>query len=386
MTMSKRERFRAQIAGKTVDRVPRVSGWIMGSPNLAELAGISLENYLTNPEEGVRRALLRLDVDAVVGPLIPREAEQIREGQLEQHNFDHITPEALAEAAERIPDTEEEVIAGVDLEATSAELKKHFTGIRALIGEAEIIPTIWQAAANFSLYFTYGYEAFLAATALYPEAVAKIYWADGIASRERNRVLLRCYEEFDLPPLLFCGDDICTGSGPMVNPTWLRENFWPHCAVALQPLVDAGIRILHHCDGNVMPLVDDMIEAGYTGFQGFQYEFGVDPFVLGQKLRDRGVRPLFLGGLSVTQTLPFGTAEDIRDEIDYTFDYSRGGCDLLLFTSNVTGVEVAPKKIQEAYTYAATKRMGATDGKISPPRPWPWHLKHPDGYFGGPQI
>ena len=51
---------------------------------------------------------------------------------------------------------------------------------------------------------------------------------------------------------------------------------WPHAKLSLEPFVDAGIRLIHHCDGNVMPLIDDMIAAGFSGFQGFQYECGVD--------------------------------------------------------------------------------------------------------------
>ena len=72
----------------------------------------------------------------------------------------------------------------------------------------------------------------------------------------------------------------------------------------------------------------------------------------------------------------------MRAEIDYAFDFSAGGRDLFLFTSNVTGVEVPPERIREAYAYAATRPVASADAPEPAPRPWPWGLKHPDGYFG----
>jgi ribonuclease HIII len=48
----------------------------------------------------------------------------------------------------------------------------------------------------------------------------------------------------------------------------------PGAADAILEAAEAGIRLIHHCDGNVTPIIDDMLAAGYTGFQGFQHRFG----------------------------------------------------------------------------------------------------------------
>jgi len=93
----------------------------------------------------------------------------------------------------------------------------------------------------------------------------------------------------------------------MVRPEFLRTAFWPHVKYSMEPYLDAGIRFIHHCDGNVMPLVDDMVAAGYSGFQGFQYECGVDIYELRKHRSLKGEEMLIMGGLSVTRTLPFGT-------------------------------------------------------------------------------
>ena len=238
-----------------------------------------------------------------------------------------------------------------------------------------MLATVWEAATNFSLYFEYGYEAFLAAVALYPEEIGRIYWEDSIRARERNRVVVRLMREYGMPPMLFCGQDICVNRGPMVDPVYLRTHFWPYVKISIAPLVEAGIRVIHHCDGNVMPLVDDMIGAGFSGFQGFQYECGVDPRELRKRRSLLGEVPLLLGGLSVTRTLPFGTPAEVADEVDYCLDCSDGGKGFFLFTSNVTGVEVPPANIEAAYRHLAAWRPGT-------PRPawpdWPWRIRHPE--------
>ena len=377
--MDKRERVIRQIRGEPVDRVPMLGGWIEGVRNLATLGGISPEAYLRDPWAGVMKANRALDVDGMVPPIVPQTLEEVRSGSVQESSFAAVEPEALLERAGRIPDSEQEVVRRFDLAAEERNLRQHFTDMLTKLGDIVFIPTLWQVPANFSLYFEYGYEAFLGAIGLYPEAVGRIYWEDGIRCRVRNGLLVKLYREFDLPPVLFCGHDICNGSGPMCSPEYLREQYWPHVRYSLEPLVEAGIRLVCHCDGNVMPLVDDFMAAGFSGFQGFQYECGVDPYVLREKRSLRGEAPLFFAGLSVSRTLPFGTPQDVRDEVDFVLDYTRGGQGLFLFTSNVTGVEVPPRSLAEAYGYLASIGPSARAGRGSAPRAWPWSVAHPGG-------
>ena len=162
----------------------------------------------------------------------------------------------------------------------------------------------------------------------------------------------------------------------MVAPEVLRARYWPHARVSLEPVLEAGIRVICHCDGNVMPLLDDIIDAGFSGFQGFQYEFGVDPYRMAERLAVKtGRTPLFLGGLCVSRTLPFGSPEEVCEEVDFCFDYTGGGRGLFLFTSNVTGVEVPPANLLAAYRHCESQRAGPYGEVVR--RPWPWATRHP---------
>jgi hypothetical protein len=368
--MTHKERILRHLHGEDVDRLPIIGGWSLGVRNVAALAGLSLDDYMRDPFAGVVLANRRHGVDGLVPPIVPRDIDSIRDGKLQEEAFVEVEAEALVARADAIPDSAGAIIArSFDAAATEAEFREHFERMLSGLGDLALFPTLWGVPANFSLYFTYGYVAFLSAIALYPEAVERIYWEDGILSRERNHLIVKLMREYELLPLVLTGDDICNNDGPMCDPAFLREHFWPHVQNSLTPFVDAGIRLIGHCDGNVMPLIDDMVAAGYSGFQGFQYECGVDIAHLRARRGPRGEEMLILGGLSVTRTLPFGSPDDVCREVDYCLQATDGGRGFFLFTSNVTGVEVPPENLLAAYRHLAEYHPGAgnTGAKMTLP-------------------
>jgi uroporphyrinogen decarboxylase len=61
--------------------------------------------------------------------------------------------------------------------------------------------------------------------------------------------------------------------------------------------------------------VPRLLDCGLRGFQGFQYEDGMD-YQRICRLKDRDGRGLLIiAGVSVTRTLPFGSPEDVRNEL-----------------------------------------------------------------------
>lgn len=369
--MTPKERLTRQARGQEVDVLPTIGGWIGGARNLAALADLSLEKYLADPAGGVVLAHRTLGVDGMVTPIIPRAADQVRTGAVLEENFNDIEPEALLEHANTLPDTEKGVLADFDPVQEEKGFRDYFNHALANWQGIVPIPNYWDLGGHFPLYVQFGYVAFLSACSLYPEAVDKIWWAKSLHSRERAKILARLYRELDLVPLLFCGEDLCNNQGPMVAPDFLRKHYFPHVKMILEPIVNAGVRVIHHCDGDVRPLVDDYLSLGFSGLQGFQYELEVDPWEFKNKRGPLGEETIFFTGLSVTYTLPFGTPQDVKDEVDYFFDLTDGGRGMFLFTSNVTGVEVPSENLRTAYQYAKSHKMYAPANH----RPWPWSKK-----------
>jgi len=372
--MNSKERLTRAARGLEVDRVPSIGGWMNGARNLAQIAGITADEYLADPLAGVVKANKALQVDGMVGPVVPQTLDEIRGGAVQESHYEGVEPEALLERANSIPDTEKEVLAGFDAAAEEKRYRDHFERAFALWQGIVPVPNFWEIGGHFPLYTEFGYVAFLSACALYPDAVGKIWWARSVRSREQAKILVGLYKDYDLVPLMFCGEDVCNNQGPMIDPEFLRRRYFPLVRMIAEPLVDAGVRLVHHCDGDVRPIVDDFLSIGFSGLQGFQYELGVDPYDL-RKRRDRSGRTLiFFAGLSVSRTLPLGTVADVKEEVDYFLDFTDGGRGLFLFTSNVTGVEVPPENIRAAYHYV--KEWDPRLGRKAPRRQWPWGLKH----------
>jgi hypothetical protein len=371
--LSKKERLLRQIKGQEVDRIPTLGGWIGGVRNLSLIAGISLDTYFADPTAAVIKANHVLDVDGMIPPVIPSSLEQIRTGSVLDSNFTHIPPEALLNRANSLPDSEKEILASFDYQKEERHYRDTFETAFKTWGGIEPLPNFWEIGGHFPLYVEYGYTAFLMACALYPEAVGKIYWAKSLHSRERAKILTRLYKEYDLLPLMFCGEDLCNNKGPMVSPKFLRKYYLPTVQMIIEPLLDIGVRFIHHCDGDVRPLLDDFIAIGFSGFQGFQYELGLDLYELKKKRSRLGEKMLFFTGLSVSRTLPFGTTQDIRDEVDYFLDATDGGQGMFLFTSNVTGVEVPPENLKTAYQHV--KEWDPAKSRIPSWQEWPWSKK-----------
>jgi uroporphyrinogen decarboxylase len=66
-----------------------------------------------------------------------------------------------------------------------------------------------------------------------------------------------------------------------------------------------------------MQMVPRLLEAGFSGFQGFQYEDGMDyEKICKMKTRD-GEDLIIIGGVSVTRTLPFGRPEEVKKEMKW---------------------------------------------------------------------
>ncbi|NLV73098.1 MAG: hypothetical protein GXY52_00210 [Chloroflexi bacterium] len=70
----------------------------------------------------------------------------------------------------------------------------------------------------------------------------------------------------------------------------------PHLARSLDELDRAGIRLIWHCDGNLMGMLPMLLEAGVSGFQGFQYEDGMDyPGICALRDRQGGAMIIIAG-------------------------------------------------------------------------------------------
>jgi len=168
-------------------------------------------------------------------------------------------------------------------------------------------------------------------------------------------------------PLFFCGEDVCNNHGPMVSPAFLRRRYFPLVKMGVEPLVDAGIRLIHHCDGDVRPRGRGLPGLRLQRVPGIPVRAGDRPVRAEEAPRPARRRAALLRGMSVSRTLPLGTPDDVRDEVDYFLDFTDGGRGMFLFTTNVTGVEVAPDNLRAGYAHVKAWDPAAEKAAHTPP-------------------
>jgi hypothetical protein len=118
--------------------------------------------------------------------------------------------------------------------------------------------------------------------------------------------------EEQLCPLYFIGDDIAYKNGLLFSLSFLRETFLPMLKRCIEPLHDAGIKVIFHSDGNLWQILDDLLDAGIDGLNPIEPLAGMD---LGELKRRYGKRLILVGGIDCSVLLPLGTPEQIRNAV-----------------------------------------------------------------------
>jgi hypothetical protein len=225
-----------------------------------------------------------------------------------EHMEKRVFPSLVREKSELAANADAEVRKRIDAEIAVQNL----FGMNMLKGP-------YQGFFNFPAfrYGHYGYENYFMAYALYPDVIARDFQLSAERAEVHNRIAARAIIEGGLPRLVRLDHDMADSRGMLVNIKTLDERWFPHFARSIKPLLDAGIRLIWHCDGNLMDMVPRLLECGIGGFQGFQYEDGMDyERICQMKTRDGG--DLFImGGVSVTTTLPHGKPADIKRQMDW---------------------------------------------------------------------
>jgi len=107
----------------------------------------------------------------------------------------------------------------------------------------------------------------------------------------------------------FGGDDWCDQRGPIMGPRLWRRFFKPRLAKLIDNCHSHNLRYVCHSCGNLLPLIDDLLEIGVDALESLQPE-AMDVYEL--KRRTYG-RMVLIGGMGVQSTLPFGTPGDVRE-------------------------------------------------------------------------
>jgi len=113
--------------------------------------------------------------------------------------------------------------------------------------------------------------------------------------------------------IIWIGDDFGTQDRMLISPQLFREFFKPRYAKLFQKwkAINPEVKIAFHSDGYIYPIIGDFIDIGLDILNPVQPK-SMDPARL---KRDFGKRLTFWGTVDIQEVLPFGTPEDVAQEV-----------------------------------------------------------------------
>jgi len=149
-------------------------------------------------------------------------------------------------------------------------------------------------------------------------------------------------------------DDLGAQDNLLIPPDTFRTFLKPRMAKWISYVQErSDAKIFFHCDGAFADILDDLVEIGVDILNPLQTSaHGMDP----EKLKKRyGNRLTFWGGGIDTQsTLPFGSVDDVRREVESRIKILGPGGGYVFATIHNIQADVSPEKIVALFETART--------------------------------
>jgi uroporphyrinogen decarboxylase len=112
----------------------------------------------------------------------------------------------------------------------------------------------------------------------------------------------------------YVAEDMGSQDDLMLSPGAIRTYLLPRMKRIVDMVHQGGARVFHHNDGSVRRILPELVEMGIDVLNPIQWRSkGMDREGL---KRDFGSQVIFHGGVDNQFTLPFGTVEDVRKEVE----------------------------------------------------------------------
>ncbi len=356
--MTGRERTLRAIDFLPTDRVPVVGGFVRHAAFLSQAAGVSVADFWRAPHTMAIRAFRNLGADCIIGLILPR-ADSLSGAQVADRKPSRFgSPEAMLEEIAKLPPPDE-LRRDFDFQWHYDDYHKRYAEGQGAVGDGVLwLPNTFDCVAQFQNEGYFGAENYYMALALYPAAMDRFFAHSGEQAYLRNLAVARAIVEHGLPRVMWLGQDTCDNRGPYCAPARMSDIYLRHVRRSLAPLKEVGVKILWHADGNIRPIVPDLLQAGVDGFQGLQETVGtkVDVAALRELTTRAGQPPVIVGSVSSVTTMPFGTPDDVRADVRrcQALAAAKGGGWLLNFSSSL-GPEVPADNILSFYDEATCR-------------------------------
>ncbi len=171
-------------------------------------------------------------------------------------------------------------------------------GMQIISGVGGIFTRVWRIM---------GFETFSYALADQPDLVARLFQRVG---EIQLAVFQRIVQMEDIGAMWY-GDDMAYSEGLLVSPKILRRHVFPYLKEMGNICQHRGLPFILHSDGNLWPIMDDIIEAGFNAIQPIEPK-AMDIVELKEKVGDR---LCLIGNIDLGYTLTLGTPQEVEEEV-----------------------------------------------------------------------
>jgi uroporphyrinogen decarboxylase len=215
----------------------------------------------------------------------------------------------------------------------SPDLKLVHKYLRELIGDTMMIG--FHGDGTFAIPDGTDMYAFAYQIADDPAGVKAKAEAMARAAIERNKAL----QDSGVDCLLLCSD-YCFNSGPFVSPKMFAQFIQPYLARIIEEARKNGLYTIKHTDGNIMPILNQLVECHPHALHSIDPMAGVDIREVKRLVGDK----VCLCGNVHCAALQTGTDEDVIKSAEYCLTYAKPGGGYIFCTSNIPFKGMPPER------------------------------------------
>jgi len=124
--------------------------------------------------------------------------------------------------------------------------------------------------------------------------------------------------------------DLAFNTSTLMSPDQYRRFIKPYHAEIISYCHEKGMKVVKHSDGNLWPILDDLVEVGFDGIHPIQPQC-MDIREVKEHLKGRSA---VVGNIDCSFLLPFGTTEEVDKSVRETIRVAAPGGGYIISSSN----------------------------------------------------
>jgi uroporphyrinogen decarboxylase len=207
--------------------------------------------------------------------------------------------------------------------------------IRSLVGDTFMLTT--KGDGTFAIPKGSEFEQFVYRIADDPQSVEEEADQMAHAAIERNKRHI----DGGIDSFILCSD-YCFNTGPFLSPTMFARFVQPYLARIIAETKKAGAYTIKHTDGNIMPILDQLVACEPHALHSLDPMAGVDIKEVKDLVGDR----VCLCGNVHCAALQTGTDEEVIASATYALKHGKPGGGYIFSTSNIPFKGMDPKRYE----------------------------------------